>query len=103
MALASSVVVGDLNIEGVAPGPLEADPPLLVDSNAALPRSITLQPLQSVSRGCPEVVDPLGSIYEQQLAVGSALHVWRQDPRSLSPKGFLGLFIREAPDHGARA
>jgi hypothetical protein len=100
--LPSSVIVRDLNVEGVASGPAEADSPLVVDPNAVLPLSISPQPLQSVPRGHPEVIDPFRGVQEQKFAVRPTLYIRWQQPRPLSPEDLLRLSVREASDHSAR-
>jgi len=52
----SLVIVSDLDIEGVAVVPCEADSPLVVDPNAVLPLSISFQLLQAVSGWSSEVL-----------------------------------------------
>jgi hypothetical protein len=58
------VVIGDLDLEGVATGPSKADSPLIVDPDAVLPFSVALQPLQSVPWGYLEVVYALCRVHE---------------------------------------
>ena len=60
-----SVVVCDLNVEGVARSPPEAETPLIVDTNAVLPRSIATEFFQSVSRCHTKVVQGVRRIEYQ--------------------------------------
>jgi len=46
------MIVHYLNSKGIGFNPAEADPPLVVDSNTALPRPITGEGLQPISRNC---------------------------------------------------
>ena len=49
---AFSVIIDDFNIgrAGRAVGPFEADPPLVVDTNAVLPFTVTAQGFETVAR-----------------------------------------------------
>jgi hypothetical protein len=44
------VIIDDLDIEGAAGIPSEADPPLVIDANAVLATPISLQGLEPVAR-----------------------------------------------------
>jgi hypothetical protein len=44
------VVINDFNIVGTVVSPHKTDPPLVVDANAVLARSVTSQSLQAVAR-----------------------------------------------------
>lgn len=52
-----SVVIDDLHIERIAIAPNETDPPLIVDTDAVLPRAVSSQGLQTVARRRPQVVE----------------------------------------------
>jgi hypothetical protein len=93
------VVIGDLDLEGVATGPSEANSPLIVDPDAVLTFSAAPQPLQSVSRGYLEVVYALCRVHEQELSVCPPLHFWWQSTRALPPKGPPRIPIGKAANH----
>jgi hypothetical protein len=59
---ASSVIVGDLDVDRPvrALGPLEADPPLVVDADAVLAFAVTAQGLQRVAGQGREVLQARG-------------------------------------------
>jgi hypothetical protein len=97
------VVIGDLDLEGVSPGPSKADSPLVVDPDAVLSLSVALQPLQSVPGRYLEIVDALRRVYEQELSVCPPLHIWWQSPRALPSKDLLSLFVGEAANHDANS
>jgi len=54
---APSVVVGDLDVEGVSFTPDEADSPLVVDPDAVLPFAIPLQLFQPIPGRHSEVLE----------------------------------------------
>jgi hypothetical protein len=56
------MVVNDFNVGRTDVGPSEADPKLIVDSNAVLPFSVRLQGLKSVAWRDPQVVQDMGLI-----------------------------------------
>jgi hypothetical protein len=62
------VVVHDLDVLRTASGPSEADPPLLIDSNAVLSRATDLELLESVPWRHSKIVQGLGCIEDQELA-----------------------------------
>jgi hypothetical protein len=68
-----SVVVDDLHILCTCIGPTEADPPLLVDSDAVLAFPVSFQLLQTVAGWDPEVIQVLGSVEKQQLPMSRSL------------------------------
>jgi hypothetical protein len=93
------VVFGDLDLEGIAASPSEADSPLIVDADAVLPFPVSLQAFQSVPRGHSQVIHAFGRMHQQQLPVCPALHVWWKPLRALPSKDLLCLPIGEAPNH----
>jgi len=94
------VVVCYLYVEGFAPGPSEADSPLLIDPNAVLTCPVSFQALQPISRWHSQVIYAFSCIQQEQLPVCAALHVWWQQARTLPPEDLLHLSIGEAPNHG---
>jgi hypothetical protein len=52
--MVTSVVVNDFNVTRIAVGPAETDPVLVIDPDAVLTESITLQHLQPISGWCSE-------------------------------------------------
>jgi hypothetical protein len=49
------VVVDDLDILSIPLSPPKTDPPLIVDADAVLPRTIARQLLQAIARRTPKV------------------------------------------------
>src|SRR3990172_12888877 len=78
------VVVADLHVVSIVLSPTEADPPLVVDSNAVLSGAIPRQPLEPVARRCAEVLETLCAIDQEQLPVCTPLHISRKPPRTLA-------------------
>ena len=60
---------------GIAILPGEAEPPLVVDSDAPLAGAIPAQLLEAIAGGHAQVVGPSGSIQHPQLAETRALHL----------------------------
>jgi hypothetical protein len=94
------MVIHDLHFLSVAVAPNKANTVALVDSNAVLPRSITAQFLQAVSRWHPQVAKSLCSIQEQELPKRRPPQIRPDGSTSFASEELSGLFIAEAPDHG---
>ncbi len=78
-------------------GPLEADPPLVVDADAPLLLASTLERLQTVA-GPGQVAQARGRVELVELARGGPGEPGkRRDPAT--PVERLGLLVREADDH----
>jgi len=92
------VVVEDLNIEGVAVLPAEADPPLIVDTDIVLFLTISRESLESVTRRHPQIRQGLGRVENQELLQCGAAYVWRKPLRASTIEDPLGVQISEAPD-----
>jgi hypothetical protein len=67
------VIVGDLDVMGVASGPAKAHPPLVVDTDAVSALAVAGEFLQAVSRRYPQIVKRLGRVEERQFPQGGAL------------------------------
>jgi hypothetical protein len=90
-----SVVVDDLNVLRTCCGPSEADPPLLVDPDAVVAGSITLQLLQSIARRDSQVVDGIRCIEDEEFSQGSPLRVFVEPANSLSLPNSFGVLVSE--------
>jgi len=93
------VVVDDLDVPGVTPRPAEADPPLVVDSDAVLALSIALERLEPVSRRDLEILERLRSIQDEELPQRASVKLRRKASRTFSPEEDLGGRTAEAPNH----
>jgi hypothetical protein len=89
------MVISDLHILGVAVCPAEADPPLIVDTNAPLILPITGKLLQPVAGRNAQEVKGGGAVELFQFALGNALYVLRQFCRITTVKQLLRLFASE--------
>src|SRR5262245_58739344 len=98
---ASSVVVDDLDVMGVALSPNEADPPLVVDPDAVLARPVRRQRLQPVAGRHREVGQPPRLVEVAELPPRGRLDLEREAPRALAAPDPLGLASPERADHTA--
>ena len=89
------MVVNDLNPFWTSIAPLEADTPLIIDSNTVLSCSINAKKLESIARRDPEALQTTRSINLAQLAQRDA-HDARIEGRNRLPrKQVLSLTIPE--------
>jgi hypothetical protein len=93
------VVVHDLDISRVSCIPGEADPPLVIDSNAELTGAIPHESLQAIRRRNSKILECACSVDHPKLSKGDALDVSRQFSRPCPLKDFLGLFVPKGTDH----
>ncbi|AOW93857.1 hypothetical protein BFN03_17570 [Rhodococcus sp. WMMA185] len=90
-----SVVVGDFHIAGAARGPDETDPPLIVDSDAVLPLTVSYQLFQPVTWRNAKVVDVVRGVEDQQFPVCRSLNLWAELAAVATAPHLLGLFAGE--------
>jgi hypothetical protein len=98
----ASVIIDDLDFEGVGTLPLEADPPLIVDPDAVLAGPVALQALQSVARWDAEIGETLGVVQHPQLPSCYLLNLTRQPPVDLSVPDLFSGSVLEESDHQER-
>ena len=72
------MVINNFDIMSVAFAPSEADPPLVIESDAPLPLSVAVQFLESITRRYSEILDLGCSIEHPKLPEGRSLNVGRQ-------------------------
>jgi len=89
------VVVNDLNPFWTSIAPLEADTPLIINSDTVLRRTVTAQTLEPVARRNPEVFQTTRSVNLIQLAQRDASDAWVEGRNRLPRKQPLGLTIPE--------
>jgi hypothetical protein len=65
MEFLPSVIVDDFDVRRTRVGPSEADPPLLINPDAVLPRPVASELLQMVSGRNPKVAQCIGGIKYQ--------------------------------------
>jgi hypothetical protein len=91
------VVVRDLDLVRVAVSPDEADPKLVIDSNAMLPQAVSLESFQSIA-GERQISQALGLAQLVQLAPGGPLDGLKT-LRELIVEDALSFRVAERPDH----
>lgn len=96
------MVVADLYFVRTIGAPDEADPPLVVDSNAVLSSPIASQAFQPVPGRAPQIPQDIRRVQEEQLPVSLALDVGCQPRRPLPLENPPRQGVPEAADHGGR-
>ncbi len=94
------MVVRDLDLVGVAVLPAKADPPLIVDADAVLPRPVALQRLEPIARRDPQGIEPGRGVQLRELAPGHRVQGRRQPADVLTGKHAGGVLVREGLNHG---
>ena len=97
--LMSSVVILNLNFEGVTIMPAKANPPLPVDTNAELSETISLESFQMVCWRTSQVHQSLCPVQHAQFPEGSPLEMLRQSTGFLPLEQPPGLTRSERPNH----
>jgi hypothetical protein len=94
----SSVVVRDLDFEGVSIAPDETETPLIIDSDAVLPLPATLQFFQPVARRHSKILKRNSAMQEKQFSPRRSLQV--PEPRHISiVEEPLGIRRPEGTNH----
>jgi hypothetical protein len=94
-----SVVVNDLDVSSPGSSPAEADPPLIIDPDAVLPRPIAAELLEPIPGRHAQIIKCLRRIDDQQLPIRHPLQIWTKAPYPLTPPDPFRVRIRERPDH----
>ena len=89
------MVVNDLNPFWTSVASLEADTPLIIDSDTVLPRTITAQTLKPIARGNPKILQTTRGVNLPQLAQRDVSDAWIEGRNRLPRKQPLGLTIPE--------
>jgi len=95
----SSVVMDDLDLEGMAILESEAQPPLIVYANAPLPDTITGQGFEPVRWRLAQLVDRRCCFQLIQPHHRATLDSGRQSPRGTGREQPFGILVGKAPDH----
>ena len=74
------MIIDDLDLFGVGAGPMEAEPPLVVDPDGVLSLTVPLEGFQAVARRQPEKGQFDRGIEELQLDEGALPQIARQAP-----------------------
>ena len=95
---ASSVIIGDLNLKGIAVAPGETDPPLIVDADAVLSFAAPFQLFQPVSGRHAKILKRDGPMQDQELPPRRSFD--RTKPRNVTiVKEPLGACRPKRTDH----
>ena len=95
----SSVIVNNLDREGIAVSPPETDPPLIIDANTVLAGAIAFQLLQAVAGRDPEILQPLGGVYHTKFPEHEPVELGGEAADPFALKEALRIAIGEAGDH----
>ena len=95
------MVVDDLDIVGAVDRPAEADAPLIIDPDAPLPLSVSLEFLQSIAGEPAQVGEVSRSLQGSEAPRGRLFDVSKPS-RAMALKQGLGVFAAEASNRGVR-
>ncbi len=101
MVLQLSVVVYDLHVVYVSLTPSEADPPLIIDADAALTGAVAGQFLQPVARRYSQIDNLFRRVQYQQFAECGALQCGRPPRDRFASKQALGVSAGKTANHRA--
>jgi len=93
------MVIGDLDIEGVAIDPPKADPPLIVYADAELVCPITLQCFKSVPGWNPQISQIYGVCKKSQPATRHGMKGGREILDEVPEPDAFGHSVLETFDH----
>ena len=94
------MIVDDLNVPGFAVAPHKTDPPLIVNSNAALTLAVAVQSLQTIAGRYSQIVELLRRVDRKQLRTSASLNLRRQIADGVASKDRCCAFIAKAFDDG---
>ena len=95
------MVVYNLNVHGLGRHPAEADPPLVIDPNAVLPRPITSQGLETVPGNHAQIRQFPSGVNVIQLPLCRRRNTL-EPPAEFASKHLVDFFVPEGPDHRSR-
>jgi len=93
------MVIHDLNVRCSGLRPAEADPPLIVDTNAVLACSISTKRFEAISRWNPKIVKTAGNLQLSELAPSYGLDVY-EAPHPMPLGEGLRVGAPKRRDHG---
>ena len=93
------MVVGGLDVVGIATLEAEADAVLVVDPDRPLTLTISTQSVEPVSRRYFQLLNALDMVELRQLELAPTHRLPRYCPGPASHKELLGLLVLEAPYH----
>jgi len=93
------VVVYDLDIPCFTLVPLKADPPLIIDADAVLTASITMQGFEAVAWRNPKVVKLPCRVDSKKFGSRTTLNLARNAPNRVASEERDCTFVGEALNH----
>jgi hypothetical protein len=93
------VVVNDLDLLNSCIGPHETDPPLRIDPDTVLTRSVTTESLKAVSRRDSQFINVNSRFEQAELAQRYAMNPRVNRRYALTSPQALSRSISEGPDH----
>jgi hypothetical protein len=94
------VVVNDFYVACISVVPHEADPPLIVDSNAVLAAPVAFQLLQTIRRWKSQVINDRGCVKHSQLTASALLNLCRQALSTPAMENGLSALVAKRSNHG---
>jgi hypothetical protein len=98
----ASMVVGHLDVIGIAIFPAETNAPSVVDANAPLTLAVAAKLFQSVGGRHAQEVECVRRIQGLELDVGTAMDVRRKTPHAATREKGRGGLVGEALNHVPR-
>ena len=93
------MIVHDFDAFRIAAAPNEANPPLVIDSDAVLGTAVCFQCFQPISRRHSQVVQRSGPVEIFELAPGNILNARWKSARTLAAKNLFGFRTCETDNH----
>src|SRR5260370_32692899 len=94
------MIIYDLYLFCVAALPEETNPPLIIDGDAVLPFTISLESLQPIRWRQAQILESGGGINRIELHEGSLLNITRKLACELPTENSFGIPAAKRPDHG---
>ena len=96
------MIIYDFYVISISIDPLKANPPLVIDPNAILPRSITAKLLKPVRRRNTKVIQYVGIVEHTQFTITGLLDVLGQLVRTQACEDAGSFFALEGFDRVIR-
>lgn len=96
------MVIAEFDVVRSIGTPDEADPPLVVDTNAVLSGPVASEPLQSMARRASQVFQGVGCIQHEKLPVRLTLNLGSQPGNPLTFEDPPRHRVPKAADHAIR-
>jgi hypothetical protein len=93
------MVIDDLDLAGMPGLPDEANAPLVVDADAVLSGSITLEGFKPIAGGHPQIIEGFRGRELGEFPEGDPLDVGGKPPRPRPSPDFLRLLASEILNH----